>query len=823
MKKLSISIILLWLTAFPVANAQNIQIVMSPKPSPYLSDWETHTETLVLIVNNISGKSIDVKVKTQLYNGNNNVIAETDLPKMPVLSIPSGVSSYHAEDIYPINSLKYDNSYKDKLLKTGRLPDDNYRLCVSLADPKTGEALTAQQPQCKIFNITAYQAPILLSPRDKDTVTVAQTKGFLFKWTPVVPSPAGIVSYRLQVWEILPGQDAMRAFLGNQPILEKDYKAMTQAPWPPDFELPRPGMGYVWSIQALDADMRPVVDNGGRAEPLSFWVQDDRKFHRDPDHKGRPSSGIRVALISPTITESPISDRPEFTWKIENGHKAKGFSRVMVFGDTDSRRIITRTWIAGDTESTLSFTRNWVAGDTDTKCTFTRNWVAGDTESTISFTRNWVAGDTDTKRTFTRNWVAGDTESTITITRNWVAGDTGPRAIAALLYSIKVVEIRDKQSPDAALKFNHPILDEKGIKGTSFTYPSSAPPLDKNKTYVCSVTAMDQQGNKVSQNIYSGIKWSFKCHCGKWSGNPMTWSGGGTTGSAACNTSISVSSGISYTFSSPAYFCVVPGSGCMPLYKWKIDGIFVGTGTTLTHTFTAGAHTIIIIPICGNHACTPCAYKVTATGAACKCGKWSGNTVSWNGGGATGTITFNTGATLSSGIPYSLTSPVYVCIPSGSSCSPVYKWRVDGTLVSTGATLVYTFSTGTHLVSVTPFCGNDSCIPCTFKIDAKPMVCNCGNWTGSTVNISGYATTSVTFGATITLVPGVSYTFTPPVYSCIPSGCPPSYLWNINGGPGVTSPTVMHTFTASGTYSVTITTNCGGIKCTGANFQVKIP
>jgi hypothetical protein len=292
MKRLITCFVFIIMMAVYGANAQNIQVSMSPKPSPYLSDWETHTETLVLIVNNTSGKSVDVKVKTQLFNGNDVVIAETDQPKMPVLTIPPGISSYHAEDIYPINDLKYDNSYKTKLLKTGRLPDDNYRLCVSLTDPITGAPFTAQQPQCKTFTITAYQAPILLSPKDKDTITIAQTEGFLFKWTPVVPSPREPAIYHLQVWEILPGQDAMRAFLGNKPIVEKDIRAMTQAPWPPEFELPQPGMRYVWSVQAFDKDGRPIVDNGGRAEPFSFTVEDADDNNPTRHHSSQRSVNV---------------------------------------------------------------------------------------------------------------------------------------------------------------------------------------------------------------------------------------------------------------------------------------------------------------------------------------------------------------------------------------------------------------------------------------------------------------------------------------------------------------------------------------------------
>jgi hypothetical protein len=302
----------------------------------------------------------------------------------------------------------------------------------------------------------------------------------------------------------------------------------------------------------------------------------------------------------------------------------------------------------------------------------------------------------------------------------------------------------------------------------------------------------------------------------------MTYTGGGSSGSASCNTGITISSGIAYTFNSPVFVCTPSSSVCMPVYKWRVDGILVGTGATLVHTFTTGSHVIIITPFCGIDSCTPCAFKVQANGAQCKCGKWSGNSVSWSGGGVTGSIACNTGATISSGISYTFNSAVYVCTPSSSACQPVYKWRVDGILAGTGATLVHTFSTGSHLVTVTPFCGADSCTPCAFKIDAKPLVCSCGQWNGLVVNISGNGNTTTTFGSTITLISGILYTFTPPVYECNPKACPPSYLWNVSGGTGITSPTLSYTFNSPGTYSITITTICGANKCTGANFQVKI-
>ncbi|MDB5222367.1 MAG: hypothetical protein JWN83_1034, partial [Chitinophagaceae bacterium] len=70
-------------------------------------------------------------------------------------------------------------------------------------------------------------------------------------------------------------------------------------------------------------------------------------------------------------------------------------------------------------------------------------------------------------------------------------------------------------------------------------------------------------------------------------------------------------------------------------------------------------------------------------------------------------------------------SPVYLCDLAG--CNPTYKWKVDGVLQGTGTSFSYTAVAGSHLITIQPYCGIDSCSPCEFKVVVKDekSSCNC--------------------------------------------------------------------------------------------------
>lgn len=251
-------------------SAQNIQLIMSPNPSPYISDWRDRQETATLIISNTSGSDVNVKIKTEIFDGSKALVANTDASKMPVLTVSPGINRYSPEDIIPISAISYKGSMARTTLQTGRIPDDNYQICVAIIDPTTGAKIGTSGTVCRFFNIIAYQAPILVMPRNEEVISELNVKGILFRWTPVSPSPPSITTYRLQIFEIMPGQEPMTALRTNQPIVEKDLRGLLQSQWPIDFAPPEVGKKYVWTITPLDAEDRKLVDGYGFAQPFVF-------------------------------------------------------------------------------------------------------------------------------------------------------------------------------------------------------------------------------------------------------------------------------------------------------------------------------------------------------------------------------------------------------------------------------------------------------------------------------------------------------------------------------------------------------------------------
>lgn len=253
--------------------SQNIQLVISPNPSPYISDWRQRTETASLIISNTGSSDLRVKIKTEIMDGKGALVATTEASKMPVLIVPPGVHQYNPEDIFPLNAVTYKGKMENSTARTGRIPDDNYSFCVTLTDPQTGAQIGTSGTVCKIFNIMAYQAPILISPSDKEAISEDALRKIFFKWTPVTPTPKSIVIYRLQVFEVQPGQEPMTALRSNQAIVEKDIRGMLQTQWPIEFSLPEKGKQYVWTITPYDDQERKLIDGLGFAQPFSFKIQ----------------------------------------------------------------------------------------------------------------------------------------------------------------------------------------------------------------------------------------------------------------------------------------------------------------------------------------------------------------------------------------------------------------------------------------------------------------------------------------------------------------------------------------------------------------------
>lgn len=268
------------------ASAQLTLTVTIGYPAPtYLSEWNSSRAGLATVIFNAADKqtTILLKFRTQLENSNGGVIAMSNNATARIFTIHSGANTFTLDNILQIDNLQFmDGVFANKIRTSGKLPSDNYQICVQLLSAVNDVDLT-KAPVCRPFVQISYQLPYLLLPIDKTWLdaNIAQSV-ITFRWSSLVPMSKEPVFYRLQVFEILDGQTSMQALRANQPILETDVRGTTQYFWRPQLNFKEmPGRIFIWTVQTLDAKGFPVTsvdeNNQGRSDPRVFGVCDKLK------------------------------------------------------------------------------------------------------------------------------------------------------------------------------------------------------------------------------------------------------------------------------------------------------------------------------------------------------------------------------------------------------------------------------------------------------------------------------------------------------------------------------------------------------------------
>lgn len=277
------------------ASAQlKIDLVVGGTPPAQLSEWGNRREVLMLIVTSQPGLPGTFKIKTQIQTSDGTVIGSTDLARANTYTVTSGASVYTSVEVLPLEFMVFTGKYQSSLQRSGKLPSDNYNICVQLVRPV--DYSPASEIKCKPFYLASLQLPILMKPASDEVLsaTAAQT-AITFRWTPLVPRPTLPVTYRLQVYEILPGQKPLQALRRNQPLLEKDIVGTTQYIWQPRMVFTANSgdtagsRSFIWTVQTLDSKGLPVSQTDGngesRSEPVIFQIADTKKLKAPPPSK----------------------------------------------------------------------------------------------------------------------------------------------------------------------------------------------------------------------------------------------------------------------------------------------------------------------------------------------------------------------------------------------------------------------------------------------------------------------------------------------------------------------------------------------------------
>lgn len=243
-----------------------LDMLLNATPPAQLTEWGNRREVLTLIVTGQPGlPPADVKIKTEIKLLDGTVVGTTDLARASTYNIATATAIFTAVDVMPMDKMIFTGKYNSSMLRTGKLPSDNYTLCVQLVRPV--DFAPASEQKCKGFYLASMQLPILTLPYNEQVLDAkaAQT-AITFRWTALSPRTANPISYRLQIFEVLENQNPVQALRSNMPLLDQEVKGTTQYIW-------RPQLSFIWQQPGdVDGDgtfdkiVKPTNPEGGKED-----------------------------------------------------------------------------------------------------------------------------------------------------------------------------------------------------------------------------------------------------------------------------------------------------------------------------------------------------------------------------------------------------------------------------------------------------------------------------------------------------------------------------------------------------------------------------
>ncbi len=279
-----------------VARAQiTLNLALNNRPQPWLSDWVNPVNGQ-MIISYMMGAALNdpsVKLKTTLLDERGSIIGVSNINSARIYTLRPGVNQFSIADALQLQNLALQGNLQNLLQRTGRLTAGQYQLMVEVMNTK-GDVVRAIQT--RPFFITSYQLPILMQPASGSSLDAHLAQNIIiFRWTNLIPSSQELIQYRVQVFEILPGQTAMQAFRGNRPLLDEPaIRGTTQYIWRPNLPMldSTANKQFIWTVQTLDAEGLPIpgmdMNIQGRSEPAIFSIvnqmgtMDMKRKNEDP-------------------------------------------------------------------------------------------------------------------------------------------------------------------------------------------------------------------------------------------------------------------------------------------------------------------------------------------------------------------------------------------------------------------------------------------------------------------------------------------------------------------------------------------------------------
>ncbi len=238
------------------ANTQDewtLNLVISPTPSPYISDWQTRPDMATLSVINPTGEHLTGYLEVRLTGGKNGEIGRSE--SNPI-SFPPGVTLINSGDLINWSELEYIGEAGHVIEKTGRFPEDNYTICVYLIRSENPVVIAET---CENFVISYFGLINLISPINESEVNIQFP---LFQW---ILSGAekflGRIHYQLVICQIEEGQTPQEALESNIPLVNERLLTNQYLYKPSDPPL-EDNESYAWRVRPILISDENILRSG---------------------------------------------------------------------------------------------------------------------------------------------------------------------------------------------------------------------------------------------------------------------------------------------------------------------------------------------------------------------------------------------------------------------------------------------------------------------------------------------------------------------------------------------------------------------------------
>lgn len=293
MKKKLLNLFVYLLLFLPAVQAQvTVSLTIRPPFSAYLKDYYKLENKAIIVLTNTGRTSVDVKLGGTISNESRGVYIRTTpqyMPPAPITLAPGAttVLTANADMMRFFDQGNIVTNANDAMLtnvlRSGMLPEGNYRVCVNAYDYRSGRQLSASDMGCFNFDISHADPPLITFPQNNHVYPATQ-KNLNFSWTPPLGNLAGsLIEYDQVVVKVQPGQNpndaiaAARDFgAGNPRLNKRSILAQTYVTQPYDLAF-EPGT-YAMQVIARDRNEKILLNNQGRSEIVVFQVGRETVF-----------------------------------------------------------------------------------------------------------------------------------------------------------------------------------------------------------------------------------------------------------------------------------------------------------------------------------------------------------------------------------------------------------------------------------------------------------------------------------------------------------------------------------------------------------------